>query len=131
MYVWHHFEKRSSSPATRTVLLLAVAAISAARVSSFIVSNTAAAVLKTTRSFGLQQSAATTLAPLVDLPDKLPPQDESFGPIASVRELLSAPEYPEGSQRYDGIGQETGGIWRSKVLGLVPSTVSYMHIIKK
>lgn len=110
----------------RIVLLAVAAATGTTRVSSFAPGIT---VLKT-RAFGLQQSAASTVSP-VDLPDKLPPQDESFGPIASVRELLSAPEYPEGSQRYDGIGQETGGIWRSKVLGLVPSTVSSFIVRKE
>lgn len=60
-----------------------------------------------------------------DLPEALPPRDESFTPIATLRELLAAPESPVGSQRYDGIGQLTGGIWRTKVIGIIASTVRW------
>lgn len=70
------------------------------------------------RSIRLAKSASTT-----GLPDALPPQDDTFSPLSTVRELLAAPEYPAGSQRYDGIGQETGGIWRTRVFGFLPSTV--------
>lgn len=64
-----------------------------------------------------------TPASSAGLPDKLPPQDETFSPLAIVQEILAAPEYPVGSQRYDGIGQETGGVWRSRVFGFLPCTV--------
>lgn len=58
-----------------------------------------------------------------DLPEALPPKDETFTPIATLRELLAAPESPVGSQRYDGIGRQTGGIWRTRVIGIISSTV--------
>lgn len=54
----------------------------------------------------------------------LPPSDETFdSPISALRELLAAPDLPEGADRYDRIGRETGGIWRSKRYGFVPCTV--------
>ena len=57
--------------------------------------------------------------------ETLPPGDETWSSVgAAIEELLAAPEYPQGTQRYDGIGKATGGIWRSRVLGIVPSTVS-------
>lgn len=54
-----------------------------------------------------------------DLP--LPPRDETFNPLARLREVLAAPSVPEG--RYDGIGSLSGGTWRSNILGFIPATV--------
>lgn len=75
-----------------------------------------------------QQSAESSITIASDEPravETLPPGDETWSSVgAMVNELLTAPEYPEGTQRYDGIGRITGGIWRSRVLGIVPSTVS-------
>lgn len=76
-----------------------------------------------------QQSAAESSIKAADSDEPravgtLPPGDETWSSVgAMVNELLTAPEYPEGTQRYDGIGRVTGGIWRSRVLGIVPSTV--------
>eukprot|EP00903_Cladosiphon_okamuranus_P015051 g13924.t1 len=54
-----------------------------------------------------------------DLP--LPPRDETFNPFASLQELLMAPDVVGG--RYDRVGNLTGGIWRSIVIGFLPATV--------
>lgn len=64
-----------------------------------------------------------TPASSTSLPGALPPQDGTFSPLAIVQEILAASEYPVGSQRYDRIGQETGGVWRSRVFGFLPCTV--------
>lgn len=56
----------------------------------------------------------------------LPPKDVTFSsPIAAFREMRAAPELPTGPSRYDKIGLETGGIWRTKRYGFVPCTVSW------
>ncbi|CAM9217969.1 unnamed protein product [Ectocarpus sp. 8 AP-2014] len=56
--------------------------------------------------------------------DPLPPWDETSNPIATVREMLAAPDAPEGTaNRFDGVGGSSGGIWRSRVYGLLPATV--------
>lgn len=55
----------------------------------------------------------------------LPPKDETYdSPLSALRELRAAPDLPEGADRYDRIGLETGGVWRSKRYGFVPATVS-------
>lgn len=59
-----------------------------------------------------------------DLPDTLPPWDDTFTLVGRVRELLAAPECADSWKRYDGIGRETGGIWRSNAIGILPTTVS-------
>lgn len=81
-----------------------------------------------------QQPVAVASTQLQALPDRaeeatsscpLPPKDETFdSPMSALRELLAAPDIPEGADRYDRIGLETGGIWRSKRYGFVPVTVS-------
>lgn len=53
----------------------------------------------------------------------LPPKDETFSPRGSLVELLAAPVPPPSCGRFDGVGKITGGIWRSRVLGFMPSTV--------
>lgn len=53
----------------------------------------------------------------------LPPKDETFSPQGSLFELLEAPVPPQSCGRFDGVGKKTGGIWRSRVLGFMPSTV--------
>lgn len=53
----------------------------------------------------------------------LPPKDETFSPQGSLFELLAAPVPPPSCGRFDGVGKRTGGIWRSRVLGFMPSTV--------
>ena len=54
----------------------------------------------------------------------LPPEDETFGPVARLKELVFAPSCPDDVERYDRIGALTGGIWRTWVFGFIPSTVS-------
>ena len=55
----------------------------------------------------------------------LPPKDDTYeSPVAFLRELRSSLSPSEGLSRYDRIGKATGGIWRSKVLGILPATVS-------
>lgn len=75
-----------------------------------------------------RQSSST-----VPIPDEegnvLPPRDETFGPLAVIREALAAPGLPEGAKRFDRIGRETGGIWRSRILGFLPATVPRMKAI--
>ena len=51
------------------------------------------------------------------------PKDDTFRPVGSLRELFAAPVPPADCKRFDGIGKQTGGVWRSRVMGLVPSTV--------
>ncbi|CAN0199139.1 unnamed protein product [Ectocarpus fasciculatus] len=55
--------------------------------------------------------------------DPLPPKDETFNPILAAREVLRGLDVPEDANRYERIGKANGGIWRSKVLGLLPATV--------
>lgn len=54
----------------------------------------------------------------------LPPWDDTISPIIAVKELQAAPNNVEGSQRYDTVGRKSGGIWRTRVLGIISSTVS-------
>ena len=56
-----------------------------------------------------------------DLP--LPPRDETFNPIQAVKELLAAPDVVEDAERFDRVGRLSGGIWRSIIIGFIPSTV--------
>lgn len=51
---------------------------------------------------------------------RLPPKDETFGPVGRIRELLAAPEAACGAERYDRIG----GTWRTYQYGYLPATVS-------
>ena len=53
----------------------------------------------------------------------LPPRDETFNPLAVLRELNAAPDVLPGSERYDRVGRLSGGIWKSLVIGFIPSTV--------
>lgn len=54
----------------------------------------------------------------------LPPSDETLSsPLAALQEMRAAPALPEGSERYDKIGLDTGGVWRTKRYGFVPCTV--------
>ncbi|CAM9885429.1 unnamed protein product [Ectocarpus sp. 4 AP-2014] len=56
--------------------------------------------------------------------DPLPPWEETSNPIATAREMLAAPDAPEDTpNRFDGVGGSSGGIWRSRVYGLLPATV--------
>ena len=54
---------------------------------------------------------------------RLVPKDDTFRPVGFLRELTAAPVPPEDCKRFDGIGKKTGGVWRSRVMGLLPSTV--------
>ena len=56
----------------------------------------------------------------------LPPKDDTYErfPLAILREWGLIPRPVDGSGRYDRIGKTTGGIWRTKLLGLTPVTVS-------
>ena len=54
---------------------------------------------------------------------RLVPNDDTFRPVGFLRELTAAPVPPEDCKRFDGIGKKTGGVWRSRVMGLLPSTV--------
>lgn len=74
-----------------------------------------------------QRLTKLSVAP-TETPDgsRLPPKDGSFGIRGTIKELLAAPQPPVGGdKRYDEIGLETGGIWRTKALGILPSTVSH------
>ena len=51
------------------------------------------------------------------------PKDDTFRPMGLLREVIAAPVPPADCNRFDGIGKETGGVWRSRVMGLLPSTV--------
>lgn len=53
----------------------------------------------------------------------LVPKDGTFHPVGSLQEFIAAPVPPADCKRFDGIGKKTGGVWRSRVMGLVPSTV--------
>ena len=57
------------------------------------------------------------------------PKDDTFCPMGFLREVIAAPVPPADCNRFDGIGKETGGVWRSRVMGLLPSTVrkKYRH----
>lgn len=55
---------------------------------------------------------------------QLPPKDGSFGLIGTVRHLLALPDVPKNAKKYDRIGHETGGIWRSAMMGVEACTVS-------
>lgn len=56
--------------------------------------------------------------------DPLPPWDETSNPIATVREMLAAPDALEDTpNRFDGVGGSSGRIWRTRVYGLLPATV--------
>ena len=61
---------------------------------------------------------------------QLPPVDETYSLFGAVRELLAAPVPPLKARRYDGVGSETGGVWRSRVLGILPRTVSSRVVIR-
>lgn len=56
-----------------------------------------------------------------DLP--LPPKDETFTPLQAIKELLASPDVVEDAGRYDRVGRLTGGVWRSIIIGFIPSTV--------
>lgn len=58
--------------------------------------------------------------PLADLP--LSPRDETFNPLATLRELLAAPDVVEDAGRYDRFAS-SGGTWRSRIIGFIPATV--------
>lgn len=68
------------------------------------------------------QSAAATSPPRKDA---FPPTDETYTLIGVIQELLARPNIPAGAQRYDGVGRETGGIWRTRFMGFIPQTVSF------
>lgn len=112
-----------AAPAFCTVL--AAASFIASPVSAFVSPPTQVPSCKAAAFSGPRfktSLAATTLdtpPPAPELP--LPPRDETFNPLATLRELLAAPNVPEG--RYDRVGSASGGTWRSIIIGIIPSTV--------
>ncbi|CAM9562186.1 unnamed protein product [Ectocarpus sp. 12 AP-2014] len=67
---------------------------------------------------------AVASTPVQQQQDPLPPWDETSNLIATVHEMLAAPDAPEDTpNRFDGVGGSSGGIWRSRVYGLLPATV--------
>ena len=87
---------------------------------------------------GLSRLSVARVSPVVPLnplptsedPVRLPPVDETYSLFGTVRELLAAPVPPPKARRYDGVGSETGGVWRSRVLGILPRTVSSRVVIR-
>lgn len=57
----------------------------------------------------------------------LPPRDETFNPLAILRELEASPDVVDGAERYDRMGGADGGIWRSVVIGFLPCTVCFLR----
>ena len=53
------------------------------------------------------------------------PKDDTFNPVGFVREVIAAPVPPANCNRFDGLGKKTGGIWRSRVMGFLPSMVRH------
>ena len=87
---------------------------------------------------GLSRLSVARVSPAVSFnplppskdPVRLPPVDETYSLFGTVRELLAAPVPPSKARRYDGVGSETGGVWRSRVLGILPRTVSSRVVIR-
>lgn len=108
-----------------------VATMNVADVVAFVPSSVVSPTRSNKLTFGSTPLFSTleqkTNVPVIssDVSDALPPRDESFSAMGGFEELLSVSEYPDAVQRYGGVGRETGGIWRSQVRGLVPSTVSF------
>ena len=61
---------------------------------------------------------------------RLPPVDKTYSLFGTVRELLAAPVPPLKARRYDGVGSETGGVWCSRVLGILPRSVNSRVMIR-
>lgn len=89
-----------------------------------------------TRNFGLEVGNALRgsyvpsvkkelQAAYINQPDSLPPWDDTVTLVGKARELLTAPDGEHSWKRYDEIGQDTGGTWRSNAVGFVPTTVRF------
>lgn len=56
---------------------------------------------------------------------QLPAEDETFSVLQTVKELWAGPGTSEARQaRYDNMVNSSGGVWRSRLLGLFPLVVS-------
>lgn len=56
---------------------------------------------------------------------QLPAEDETFSVLQTLKELWAGPGTSEARQaRYDNMVNSTGGVWRSRLLGLFPLVVS-------
>ena len=114
------------SSTTVTVAYLATRArvnITRGNKQSFVDSR-APRIIRTQRVSSAQQEKDAVSA---QQPPPLPPIDGTFSsPLAALKELLAAPALPAGTARYDKIGLKTGGIWRTKLYGVLPCTVSGM-----
>lgn len=62
-------------------------------------------------------------AAALPVPLPQPPKDDTYSIRGRIREMRASGAVPRGVNRYDGIGKKTGGIWRSRLVGFVPSTV--------
>lgn len=57
---------------------------------------------------------------------QLPPEDGTFSFVETLRELWTGPGLSKARQvRYDNMVRSSGGVWRSRLLGLFP------HVVRK
>lgn len=112
--------------------LLPLAAASSSSIATFAVAfvppppHAAAAAGRGAASSTRRPETCLPVAADVDAADEerlLPPKDDTFGPLARLRDLKDVPNISAGADRYDRFGRPNGGIWRSIILGFLPATV--------